>query len=91
MYYKHNLNYDYPEQCDEHMITVKRVRDVQFDTKYPYLDKRLRFKLMRGVYWLLINLIVFPVCRISHGLRIYGRKNLKKHKTVLKNGAYRST
>ena len=87
MYYKHDLNYTYPDRPDEHMITVKRVRRLRFDTAYPYLDRRARFRFLRGIYWLLVNLIVFPIMRISHGLRIYGRKNLKKHKAVLKNGA----
>ena len=87
MYYKHDLAICYPEQCDEHMITVKRVKEIDFDEKYPYMPRGFRYKLLRAVYWLLINLIVFPICRLSHGLRIYGRENLKKHKKALKNGA----
>ena len=31
MYYRHNLSYQYPEKCDEHMITVKHLRDVNLD------------------------------------------------------------
>ncbi|MBQ3063810.1 MAG: 1-acyl-sn-glycerol-3-phosphate acyltransferase [Clostridia bacterium] len=87
MYYRHNLDYQYPETCDEHMITVKRVRELTFDTEYPYLPRGLIYKFMRGVYWLLLNTIVFPVMRLSHGLRIYGKRNLKKYKKALKNGA----
>lgn len=87
MYYKHNLHYDYPQRCDQHMITVKHVRSVTVDKNYPFRDKSFRFKFMRGIYWLLVNCIVFPVCRFSHGLRIYGRKNYKKHRKKLKNGA----
>ena len=87
MYYKHDLDYEYPDACDGHMITVRKVRNLTFDTHYPYLDRRRRFKFLRGIYWILLNLIVFPVCRLSHGLRIYGKKHLKKHKKALKNGA----
>ena len=87
MYYRHNLNIQYPDKCDEHMIEVKRVRKVNFDEDYPYLDKSNKFKLMRSVYWLLVNGIVFPLCRISHGLRIYGKENYKKHKKELSGGA----
>ena len=87
MYYKNDLGYQYPEETDAHMITVKRARAITFDKDYPYLDRRLRFKLMRGIYFLLVNLIVFPLCRLTHGLRIYGKKNLKKHKKALKGGA----
>ena len=86
MYYRPNLNYKYPDKCDEHMIVVKHLRDTNFDTKYPYLNKALWFKLVRGVYWLLINVIMFPVLRILYGLRIHGRKNIRKNKALLSNG-----
>ena len=87
MYYRHNLDYQYPDIPDEHMITVKHVRELTFDKDYPYLPRGVLYKLMRGAYWLLLNAIVFPVMRLSHGLRIYGKKNLKKNKKLLKNGA----
>lgn len=87
MYYRNELNYKYPNRSDGHMITVKKKRSISFDEGYPYLDKSRGFKFMRGIYWLLLTLIVFPVMRISHGLRIYGKKNLKKHKKALKKGA----
>ena len=87
MYYKHNLDFEYPDRCDAHMLKVERIKQINFDENYPYLPRGARYKFMRGVYWLLINLIVFPLCRLLYGLRIYGKKNLKKHKTVLKNGA----
>lgn len=87
MYYRHELDYKYPERSDAHMIDVRQVRDVKFDTNYPYLDKSFKFKLLRAIYWLLVTLIVFPITRLSHGLRIYGKKNLKLHKQALKDGA----
>ena len=87
MYYKNQLNYDYPSRSDSHMITVERKRELAFGTEYPYLDKSKRYKALRGVYWILLTLIVFPLMRLTHGLRIYGKKNLKKHKKALKNGA----
>ena len=87
MYYRHNLNYVYPTRSDEHMITVKHLRDINFDENYPYLEKGVWHKIKRGILWVLLNLLAFPVCTIRHGLKIYGRKNLKKHKELLKNGA----
>ena len=87
MYYKHDLDFEYPDRCDAHMLKVERVKEIDFDESYPYLPRGARYKLMRGVYWLLVNLIVFPLCRLLYGLRIHGKKNLKRHKTVLKNGA----
>ena len=87
MYYRHNLDYQYPERSDEHMITVKHLRDVNVDVNYPYLDKSFRFKLIRIAYWIAINTVVFPLMRLTHGLKIYGKENYKKHKDEYKNGA----
>lgn len=87
LYYRHNLDYQYPDRCDEHMITVKHLRDVNLDENYPYLQKTFRYKLVRAFYWFMLNAVVFWLLRITHGLRIYGKENLKKNKELLKNGA----
>ena len=87
MYFRHDIPYEYPEKSDEHMITVKCVKRVCFDKSYPFFNKSFGFKLLRAGYFLLVNLIVFPFCRLTHGFRIYGKKNLKKHKKTLKGGA----
>lgn len=87
MYYKHNLNYKYPERCDEHMIEVKNLRETAFDVNYPYLRKDFAFKCLRSVYWMGLQTIGFLLVRITHGLRIYGRENLKPYKEALKGGA----
>ena len=87
MYYRHNLNYQYPERPDEHMLKVKRVREVKLDENYPYLQKGWWWKVKRAVFWTLVTLIVFPLMRLTHGLKIYGKKNYKKHKKAFKNGA----
>ena len=34
MYYRHNLNYTYPKQCDQHMITVPHLRDVGMEASF---------------------------------------------------------
>lgn len=86
MYFRHNLAYQYPEKCDEHMITVKHLRDVNLDVNYPYLQKSLKFKCQRIVLWLGQQLILPPLVRLTHGLRIRGKKKLKQHKALLKNG-----
>lgn len=87
MYYQHNLHYDYPERCDEHMLKVKRCREVKLDENYPYLQKTVWFKCQRAFYWVMQNAVIFWLLRITHGLKIHGKKNLKKHKAALKNGA----
>ncbi len=87
MYYRHNLNYNYPERSDEHMITVKHLRDTHFDENYNYLDKSFWYKVKRLFLFIGLNLVAFPLCTIRHGLKIYGRKNFKKNKKLFKDGA----
>jgi len=87
MYYRHNLKYDYPERSDGHMITVKRIFKTNFDEKYPYYKKGFGVKFKRAALFVFMNLIMFPLCTIRYGLRIHGRKNLKKYKEHFKDGA----
>ena len=80
MYYVHDKTIKYPEKSDEHMITVKHLRDTHFDENYEYLPKGFWHKCVRVLLWLALNLLAFPVCSFRYGLRIYGRKNLNKYK-----------
>ena len=45
------------------------------------------FMLKRAGVAVLLNLIVFPLTCLTHGLRIYGKENLKKQKKEFRNGA----
>ena len=87
MYFRHELDYKYPERSDEHMITVKHLRDTHFDENYTYLKKGFWHKVKRALLWIALNPIVFTVCTIRHGLKIHGRKEFKKHKKEFKDGA----
>ena len=87
MYYRHNLDLKYPEKSDEHMITVKHLRDTHFDENYQYLPRGFWHKLSRGVLRVALYVFGFAVGTIRYGLKIHGRENLKKHKEELKNGA----
>jgi len=87
MYYRHNLDYKYPEQSDQHMIEVKHLRDIVFDEKYPYVSKGFWGWFKRASFWVVSNLLAIPVATIRHGLKIHGKKNLKAHKKEFKNGA----
>ena len=86
-YYRHNLDYKYPERSDEHMITVKHLRDTHFDENYQYLEKGFWHKVKRAVLSVVLHLVGFPVATIRHGLKIYGREKLKKYKDLFKDGA----
>ena len=60
MYYRHNIDYKYPDKCDEHMIVVKKKRDINFDENFDYLDRRFSRKVKNACFWLATNLVAFP-------------------------------
>lgn len=86
MYHRHNLPYQYPDKSDEHMITVKHLRDVNLDVNYPYLQKGLWFKCQRGLLHFCQYTVLPIVMWLRHGLHIHGKEKLKEHKAVLGKG-----
>ena len=60
-YYRHELDIVYPERSDEHMITVKHLRDTNFDENYQYLPKGAWHRFTRGVLRVLCYLLAFPI------------------------------
>ncbi|MCL2375125.1 MAG: 1-acyl-sn-glycerol-3-phosphate acyltransferase [Firmicutes bacterium] len=81
--------YDYPLRYDEHMITVKILRPpLVLDANFPYVNRSFRRRLWQFfTYAIVLFFIAFPLSLLRMGLRIKGRKNLKKNKELLKNGA----
>ena len=86
MYYRHDMDYIYPAQSDQHMIDVRHLRDVTLDEQYPYRQKSVGYKLRRAFLWLICNGFIFFLLRITHGLRIHGKEVLKQHKELLDQG-----
>ena len=78
--------FPYPMETDKHYLEVHMDRGIVFDTEYPYIDRSKAFRFKQSMVRLLLNVLVFPLCRIRLGLRIEGRENLKKHRAVLENG-----
>ena len=87
MYYRHELDYTYPERSDQHMLILKRTHEVTLDENYAYMPHGVAFRIKRALVATALHLVVFPLTRLTHGLRIYGRENLRKHKAELKHGA----
>ena len=86
MYYRHNLQYQYPEKCDEHMIAVKHLRDVELDENYPYLQKSFWFRCQRGFLRFCQYTVLPLVMWLRHGLHIHGRKKLKQYRQLFREG-----
>jgi 1-acyl-sn-glycerol-3-phosphate acyltransferase len=78
--------FPYPMETDRHYLKVHKDRGIVFNTEYPYIDKSKSFRFKQNCIRFMLHILVFPLCRIRLGLRIEGKENLKKHKTVLENG-----
>ena len=78
--------YPYTEFTDGHYIHVKKKTDIQFDKDYPFIDNSKWYKFKRFWLRIFLRLIVLPVSNTRLGIKVKGRKNLKKHKEVLKKG-----
>lgn len=87
MYYKHNLPYTYPERSDAHMLVLKTKHPVHLTPEYRYLPRGVWFRVERALVAGVLHAIVFPLTHLTHGLRIYGKENLKRNKELLKQGA----
>lgn len=74
MYYRHNLDYQYPDKSDQHMITVKHLRDVNCDEMYPYLQKSLWFKFQRLILRVCQYTVLPCVMWLRHGLYLWQGK-----------------
>jgi 1-acyl-sn-glycerol-3-phosphate acyltransferase len=69
------------------MLELKRTKEIHLDKDYPYMPHGAWFRIKRAAVAAVLHLVVFPIMHLTHGLRIYGRENLRKHKKELKNGA----
>ena len=78
--------FPYPEYTDRHYLRVKKNDGTVFDKDYPYIDTRPAFERKRRLFRVFLNTLIYPVTRARLGLKIVGRRNLKKYKPVLDNG-----
>lgn len=79
-------NIPYPEQTDGHYLKIKKDDGTVFDKDYPYVDKTKKFRFKQWWVRVLLYLIVFPMSYIRMGLKIRGKKNIRKNKKLLKQG-----
>ena len=79
-------NIKYPEKTDGHYRDIDYDNGTIFDENYPYVDKSKSFKRHQRLVRLGLRLMIFPFSYIRMGLRIEGRKNLRKNKALLKQG-----
>lgn len=87
-YYTPQTGISYPDDPFEHIIPPVRTReDIIINKDYPFLDKSFKFNFMRNLMYLGIFIIIFSISPLRFGLKIRGRKILRKNRQLLKNGA----
>ena len=78
--------FPYPDETDGHYLPFDKTDGTVFDKDYPYVDTSKEFLRKARIARFLLRLLVFPFSYIRMGLRVEGKKNLKKHKELLKKG-----
>jgi len=85
--YVPQMGFVYPEKTDGRMVKMKIVRQVTIDENYPFIDRSIRFKLMRAFCYFVVYTAMRVLSFVRFGIKFEGRENLRKHKKLLKNGA----
>ncbi|MDR1970493.1 MAG: 1-acyl-sn-glycerol-3-phosphate acyltransferase [Treponema sp.] len=85
--YVPQLGISYPERPDEHMAGRAAGTEFVITEQYPFLDKSPGFRIMSALLYLGIFVLVFILSPVRFGLRIEGRKILKKNRKLLRDGA----
>ncbi len=78
--------FPYTEKTNQHYLEIHKDLGLVFDGSYPYIEKSGFFKFKKALIRIFLNVIAFLVVTVRMGLKIEGRKNLKKYKDVLDNG-----
>ncbi|MDR2210760.1 MAG: 1-acyl-sn-glycerol-3-phosphate acyltransferase [Spirochaetaceae bacterium] len=81
------LGINYPDQPDAHMVERQGPHGPTLDENYPFLDKSPQFTLKSALLYLGIFTLVFVLSPLRFGLKIEGRRILKKNRALLRNGA----
>ena len=78
--------FPYPEDTSLHYLVVKKNNGNVYDENYPYIDKSFKFRFKQFWVRILIILIVNPITYLRLGLKVKGRKYLRKNRKLLKQG-----
>lgn len=77
----------FPDNPKTRMLSPEKIYSVEVDEHYPFLMSSFKEKALHFLVYAGIFTFVFPLHVLRYGLKIKGRKNLKKNREILKNGA----
>ncbi len=78
---------EYSEIPDTQLLKPAKVRSVDVEHDFTFLDKSFKARLWRGFVAFVIFTLVWLLSKIRFGLKVEGRKNLHRNRKMLKNGA----
>lgn len=81
------MNIVYPEKPDEPLLNPPKIRSVDIENGFSFLDKSIKGRLRNFFVYTGIFCLVFLLNKILYGIKFEGKENLKKNKALLKNGA----
>jgi 1-acyl-sn-glycerol-3-phosphate acyltransferase len=86
-YYIPETGFVYPDDPNERMLNPKKVREIEVDENYPFLDKSFWFRFKSALVYLGIYTLCFFINPIKYGLKVEGREHLRKNRKLFRNGA----
>lgn len=89
--YIHDKTIKYPDEDFKHMIIKEKIHDYIYDDKFMYRLKGFKYSFLRFWYKVGLILLIQPMCLIRYGLKIKGKKNIKKYKKISKSKAMITT
>ena len=78
--------YAFPKFTDGHYLVVKKNNHAVFDENFVYVDKSKKYRRRANLMRIATVGLAFPVMKLVTNIKIVGRKNIKKHKELFKNG-----
>ena len=82
-----DMGIEYSDTPDKPLINPPKIRKIDVEHDYRFLDRTFSGRMQNFLIYLGIFTLVYSLNRIKFGLKIEGRKNLRKNKALLKNGA----
>jgi 1-acyl-sn-glycerol-3-phosphate acyltransferase len=85
--YRPDTGIRYPDNPGDHMGVPEKISELNLGPDYPFLDRSFKFRVQSWLIHLGIFTLVFILNPLRFGLKIEGRRILKKHRKLLGNGA----
>ena len=82
-----DMGIEYPAEPTQRILPLVKVCDIEVDENYPFIMKSFKEKFFHHLIYAGIFTFVFPLHVLRYGLKVEGRKNLRKNRKLLKNGA----